>query len=82
MQEKTIQLISSNCIIWRPFVEAFLCCICRYDNDDQLSKESACSEPGDLRIITVKDEREMPHDCLSTEMDDTLVMLWGSICMV
>ncbi|NXJ88378.1 ZN692 protein, partial [Corythaixoides concolor] len=41
-----------------------------YD-DDQLSKESACSRLGDVRIVTVKNEREMPCDCLSTETDDT-----------
>lgn len=51
-------------------------CVCRYDNDDHLSKESACSDIGDVRIVTVKEEREMPHDCLSTETDDTLVILW------
>uniref|UniRef100_A0A663NFM7 ZN692 protein n=1 Tax=Athene cunicularia TaxID=194338 RepID=A0A663NFM7_ATHCN len=54
--------------------------ICRYDNDDQLSKESACSEPGDVRIVTVKEEREMQHDCLSTETDDTLVILCFFAC--
>ncbi|NWS59105.1 ZN692 protein, partial [Chunga burmeisteri] len=42
-----------------------------YDNDDQLSKEPVCPELGDGRIVTVKEEREMLHDCLSTETDDT-----------
>ncbi|NXK20366.1 ZN692 protein, partial [Arenaria interpres] len=42
-----------------------------YDNDDRLSKESACSDLGDVRIVTVKEEREMPRGCLSTETDDT-----------
>ncbi|NXW40227.1 ZN692 protein, partial [Nyctiprogne leucopyga] len=42
-----------------------------YDDNDQLSKESACSELGDVRIVTVKEEREMPRDYLSTETDDT-----------
>ncbi|NXI46280.1 ZN692 protein, partial [Galbula dea] len=42
-----------------------------YDNDDQLSKDSACSEFGGVRIVTMKEEREKPHDCLSTETDDT-----------
>ncbi|NXQ10291.1 ZN692 protein, partial [Peucedramus taeniatus] len=45
-------------------------CICRYD-DDQLSKESACSGFGDVRIVTVKEEREMPGDCTLTRTDDT-----------
>lgn len=47
-----------------------------YDNDDRLSKESACSGLGDVRIVTVKEEEEMVPECLSTETDDTLVMLW------
>lgn len=51
-------------------------CICRYDNGDQLCKEPSCSELGDGRIVTVKEEREVPHDCVSTETDDTLVRLW------
>ncbi|NXP55471.1 ZN692 protein, partial [Heliornis fulica] len=42
-----------------------------YDNDDQFSKESACSELGHVKIVTVKEEREMQHNCLSTETDDT-----------
>lgn len=29
-----------------------------------------------MRIVTVKEEREVPHGCLSTETDDTLVILW------
>ncbi|KFQ37983.1 hypothetical protein N332_14026, partial [Mesitornis unicolor] len=41
-----------------------------YD-DDQLAKESACPELGDVRIVTVKEEREMPRDWLSRETDDT-----------
>ncbi|KFR14760.1 Zinc finger protein 692, partial [Opisthocomus hoazin] len=42
-----------------------------YDTGDQLSKESACPELGDVRIVTVKEEREMPHDCLLTDTDET-----------
>lgn len=55
-------------------------CICRYDNDGQLSKEPDRSELGDVRIVAVKEEREMPHDCLSTGTDDTLVILWFFAC--
>lgn len=47
-------------------------CICRYDSGDQLCKEPSCSELGDGRIVTVKEEREVPR---STEADDTLVRL-------
>ncbi|NWW91900.1 ZN692 protein, partial [Rhynochetos jubatus] len=42
-----------------------------YDSDDHLSKASACSGIGDVSIMTVKEEREMPHDCSSAETDDT-----------
>ncbi|NWY56967.1 ZN692 protein, partial [Chionis minor] len=42
-----------------------------YDDDDQLFKKSACAELGDVRIVTVKEEREVPRGCLSTETDDT-----------
>lgn len=48
----------------------------RYDNDDQLPKESACSGLGDVRIVTVKEEQEMLQDCTLTRTDDTLVILW------
>ncbi|NWX64463.1 ZN692 protein, partial [Promerops cafer] len=41
-----------------------------YDNDDQLPKESACSGFGDVRIVTVKEEQEMPGDCTLTRTDD------------
>ncbi|XP_075626713.1 uncharacterized protein LOC142604386 isoform X2 [Balearica regulorum gibbericeps] len=44
-----------------------------YDNDDQLSKESACSELGDVKIVTVKEETELRCDCLATETDDTVI---------
>ncbi|NXP35398.1 ZN692 protein, partial [Leiothrix lutea] len=42
-----------------------------YDNRDQLPKESACSGFGDVRIATVKEEREMPEDCTLTRTDNT-----------
>ncbi|NXX45004.1 ZN692 protein, partial [Tricholaema leucomelas] len=42
-----------------------------YGSDDQLPDESTCSALGDVSTVTVKDEREMPHDCLSTQEDDT-----------
>ncbi|NWW64240.1 ZN692 protein, partial [Ifrita kowaldi] len=42
-----------------------------YDSDDQLPKESACSGFGDVRIVTVKEEQEMPQDCTLTRTDDT-----------
>ncbi|NWV70988.1 ZN692 protein, partial [Malurus elegans] len=47
-----------------------------YDNDDQLPEESASSGFGDVRIVTVKEERELPEDCTLTRTDDTLVILW------
>ncbi|XP_061311588.1 forkhead box protein K2 isoform X1 [Pezoporus flaviventris] len=43
-----------------------------YDNDDQLSEESACSGLEDVRIVTVKEEGEMLLDCSSIEKDDTM----------
>lgn len=45
-----------------------------------MSKDSVCSDLGDVRIVTVKEEREMPCDCLSTETDDTLVILCFFAC--
>ncbi|NXP81875.1 ZN692 protein, partial [Ramphastos sulfuratus] len=42
-----------------------------YGSDDQLPDESACSELRHVSAVTVKEEREMPHDCLSTQGDDT-----------
>ncbi|NWZ66153.1 ZN692 protein, partial [Acrocephalus arundinaceus] len=42
-----------------------------YDNHEQLPKESACSGFGDVRIVTVKEEQEMPGDCTLTRTDDT-----------
>lgn len=50
-------------------------CLCRYGSDDQLPDESTCSERRVVSTVTVKEEREMPHDCLSTQEDDTLVIL-------
>ncbi|NXU34727.1 ZN692 protein, partial [Drymodes brunneopygia] len=41
-----------------------------YDND-QLPKESACSGFGDVRIVTLKEEREMPGGCMLSRTDDT-----------
>nr|XP_009937981.1 PREDICTED: forkhead box protein K2 [Opisthocomus hoazin] len=49
-----------------------------YDTGDQLSKESACPELGDVRIVTVKEEREMPHDCLLTDTDETCTFRFPS----
>ncbi|NXX28063.1 ZN692 protein, partial [Nicator chloris] len=46
-----------------------------YGNHDQLSKESACSGFGDLRIVNVKEEREVLGDCTLTRTDETFVML-------
>ncbi|NXU13685.1 ZN692 protein, partial [Pardalotus punctatus] len=42
-----------------------------YDSDDQLPKGPACSEFGDVRIVTVKEDREVPGDCTLTRTDDT-----------
>ncbi|KAJ7397116.1 Nuclear prelamin A recognition factor [Pitangus sulphuratus] len=43
-----------------------------YDNADQLPKESACSGLGDVRVVTVKEEREAPQDCVLAGADDTV----------
>ncbi|NXG16476.1 ZN692 protein, partial [Grallaria varia] len=42
-----------------------------YDNDDHLPKESAFSGLGDGGAVTVKEEQEMPQDCVLAETDDT-----------
>ncbi|NXA53424.1 ZN692 protein, partial [Nothocercus julius] len=42
-----------------------------YDNNGRLLKESAYPRPEDVRIVPVKEEREMPQDCLSAKADDT-----------
>ncbi|NXO27049.1 ZN692 protein, partial [Cisticola juncidis] len=38
-----------------------------YDNHDQLPKESGF---GDVRIVAVKEEQELPRDCTLTRTDD------------
>ncbi|KFV65392.1 Zinc finger protein 692, partial [Dryobates pubescens] len=40
-------------------------------SNDQLPEESTCFELRNARTVSVKEEREMPHDCLSTQTDDT-----------
>ncbi|NXD13117.1 ZN692 protein, partial [Nothocercus nigrocapillus] len=42
-----------------------------YDNNGQLLKESAYPRPEDVRIVPVKEEREMLQDCSSAKADDT-----------
>ncbi|KFO74724.1 Zinc finger protein 692, partial [Cuculus canorus] len=42
-----------------------------YGHGEQLTEGSACSDFGDVRIVIVKEEKEMLQDCLSAETDDT-----------
>ncbi|NXK93860.1 ZN692 protein, partial [Formicarius rufipectus] len=41
-----------------------------YDNAEQLPKESACFGLGDVGVVAVKEEQEMPRDCALAETDD------------
>ncbi|NXP27379.1 ZN692 protein, partial [Scytalopus superciliaris] len=40
-----------------------------YDTDDQLPKESACCGLRDVGVVTVKEEQEVPQDCVLAETD-------------
>ncbi|NWH77311.1 ZN692 protein, partial [Piaya cayana] len=42
-----------------------------YGPNERLTKGSACCDFEDVKNLTVKEEKEMPQDCLSTEIDDT-----------
>ncbi|OXB81169.1 UNVERIFIED_CONTAM: hypothetical protein H355_005099 [Colinus virginianus] len=53
----------------------------KYADGDQLSKEAARPEYGGYRVVTVKEEQEMPPHGSSAETDDTLVIPRGSFCM-